>query len=450
MATPTIQQGRLITKRSAIPGTVPTVPAVDDIETFISTDIFKGELFYNIPDNILYTRDNTGIVIIASGGAPITYVYYTENTTPGSEEAKIEVIDGSDSSYVLTQPTQIEINSTDGTNDSSIIVTPTSIDTLSTDGTTNVSNVVSTTSAQISGSDATKINNITVNSPLALPGVAFSSFDLITSNVSAVELDSNNISIVSNDAASVISDRISVDPQVLGNGTGIKSENSTTGEYSQTIHTPTSIDILSSDGTDTTIVTVEPNRIRNSINLGDPSNYEKEVNITTGVVSEQMITSGVGAYTNNVQASQYYFQLNDGAGVIKRIDLDNLSNYIKISSFDGIIFSEITESPGNIKIRSDDGTGLFSFIDETAINLHLQVDSITDSSNIDITDTQIQLNSLSTSISGAITLNTTTGIGAYASDAAAGTAGLVAGDVYQTDGTGSGIFATPGILMVKQ
>lgn len=87
------EQRRLILKRSNIPGTIPTVPAVDNIDTFIATDIFKGELFYNIPDNILYTRDNTGIVIVASGGAPIPYVYYTEDTTPGSEYGQIEVND---------------------------------------------------------------------------------------------------------------------------------------------------------------------------------------------------------------------------------------------------------------------------------------------------------------------------------------------------------------------
>jgi hypothetical protein len=369
MATPTIQQGRLITKRSAIPGTVPTVPAVDDIETFIATDIFKGELFYNIPDNILYTRDNTGIVIISSGSPGPTYVYYTENTTPGSEEAKIEVIDGTDSSYVLTQPTQIEINSTDGTNTTTQLIASNNFNVISSDGTDDC---------------------------------------IIDISFNALSLNSNQ---VTNDVVS----KIDLDPANLAsvNGTYIRTEQISTGDYSQIRIPFDSIVSESTDGTDTTIVSIEPNRIRNSINLGDPSNYEKEVNITTGVVSEQMITSGVGAYTNNVQASQYYFQLNNGAGGIKRIDLDNLSNYINIRSIDNTDMSEVIMSPTDIITSVTDGT---------------------DTTIITQTPTSISIS----------------GIGSYASDAAAGTAGLVAGDVYQTDGTGSGIFATPGILMVKQ
>lgn len=39
---------------------------------------------------------------------------------------------------------------------------------------------------------------------------------------------------------------------------------------------------------------------------------------------------------------------------------------------------------------------------------------------------------------------------AYSSDADAGTGGLVTGDHYQTDGTGSGIFANVGVVMIKQ
>ena len=42
------------------------------------------------------------------------------------------------------------------------------------------------------------------------------------------------------------------------------------------------------------------------------------------------------------------------------------------------------------------------------------------------------------------------GIPAYASDAAAGSAGLTAGAIYQTNGLGTGIFANIGVLMVKQ
>jgi hypothetical protein len=212
MATPTIQQGRLITKRSAIPGTVPTVPAVDDIETFISTDIFKGELFYNIPDNILYTRDNTGIVIIASGGAPITYVYYTENTTPGSEEAKIEVIDGSDSSYVLTQPTQIEINSTDGTDTTTQLIASNNFNVISSDGTDD----------------------------------------------SIIDINFNLLSLNSNQVTNDVLSKIDLDPANLASvdGTYIRTEQISTGEYSQIKIPYNAIILESTDGTNGNILIV--------------------------------------------------------------------------------------------------------------------------------------------------------------------------------------------------
>jgi hypothetical protein len=38
----------------------------------------------------------------------------------------------------------------------------------------------------------------------------------------------------------------------------------------------------------------------------------------------------------------------------------------------------------------------------------------------------------------------------FVSDAAAGTGGLTAGGMYQTQGGGQGIFGTPGIVMIKQ
>jgi len=56
------QFSRILLKRTTTPLETPTVPAVDDINTFITTDIFEGELYYNIPDGILYTRSGVSIV----------------------------------------------------------------------------------------------------------------------------------------------------------------------------------------------------------------------------------------------------------------------------------------------------------------------------------------------------------------------------------------------------
>lgn len=61
-----IQNSRILTKRSTTGGVVPTIPASDDHTdgSWLTTDIYKGELFINLVDGIVYSRDNNGIIII--------------------------------------------------------------------------------------------------------------------------------------------------------------------------------------------------------------------------------------------------------------------------------------------------------------------------------------------------------------------------------------------------
>lgn len=65
-----IEYSRLLMKRSVTPGVVPTVPLTNNLNDFTATDIFEGELFYNIADGILYSRDLSGITAIATPGSP--------------------------------------------------------------------------------------------------------------------------------------------------------------------------------------------------------------------------------------------------------------------------------------------------------------------------------------------------------------------------------------------
>jgi len=57
------QDSRIKIKRSTITGTAPTVPSSNDHTdgTWIATDIYKGELFYNQADNCLWTRSDNGV-----------------------------------------------------------------------------------------------------------------------------------------------------------------------------------------------------------------------------------------------------------------------------------------------------------------------------------------------------------------------------------------------------
>ena len=80
------QDSRIKIKRSTVNSTVPTVPSSSDHTdgTWIATDIYKGELFYNQADGVLWTRGDSGIECI-QGTAKLTIATVDVlhlNTTP--------------------------------------------------------------------------------------------------------------------------------------------------------------------------------------------------------------------------------------------------------------------------------------------------------------------------------------------------------------------------------
>jgi hypothetical protein len=322
MATPTIQSGRLITKRSAIPGTVPTVPAVDDINTFIATDIFKGELFYNIPDNLLYTRDNTGIVTLSGGGGP-TYVYYTEVTTPGSESAQIDVVEGIyNGSFSVIADNNTTASWTDSTNIYQMSLNGSGSSLGATDGTNNNGFTANTSFAQMSALDGTSSGEVIV--------------------------------------------------------------------------TTTQSEIVSTDGT---------NFVQLRTNISGESYWEA----TDGTVSSS---------TFNIS----------GNGNADLVGTDG-------SSINRLQFFTTAGIP-NIALSSTLGTttAAVSCHDNGLLRLRSSNSSLPSSMTIELRPTTLQI----------------AGLAAYADDTDAGTGGLLAGMMYQTDGTGSAPLNVAGIVMIKQ
>ena len=80
------QDSRIKIKRSTITGTVPTVPSSNDHTdgTWIATDIYKGELFFNQADGVLWSRDDNGVTCLGgSASVELTPAQVkTLNTTP--------------------------------------------------------------------------------------------------------------------------------------------------------------------------------------------------------------------------------------------------------------------------------------------------------------------------------------------------------------------------------
>jgi len=80
------QDSRIKIKRSTVTTTVPTVPSSNDHTdgTWIATDIYKGELFYNQADGVLWSRDDNGVSCL--GGSVAVTLSSAQvlalNTTP--------------------------------------------------------------------------------------------------------------------------------------------------------------------------------------------------------------------------------------------------------------------------------------------------------------------------------------------------------------------------------
>jgi hypothetical protein len=57
-----IEYSRMILKRTNTPALVPTAATSTDLNLLGPDEIFEGELFYNIPDEILYCNSSGTIV----------------------------------------------------------------------------------------------------------------------------------------------------------------------------------------------------------------------------------------------------------------------------------------------------------------------------------------------------------------------------------------------------
>jgi hypothetical protein len=80
------QDSRIKIKRSTVTATVPTVPSSNDHTdgTWIATDIYKGELFFNQADGVLWSRDDNGVNCLG-GSVALTIAsadVLTLNSTP--------------------------------------------------------------------------------------------------------------------------------------------------------------------------------------------------------------------------------------------------------------------------------------------------------------------------------------------------------------------------------
>jgi hypothetical protein len=164
--------------------------------------------------------------------------------------------------------------------------------------------------------------------------------DTLSGNISSSIYTPNGITSQANDVASTITDTITLDPQGLGNGTGIKSENTTTGEFSHIQITPSYIQNVVSDGTDTSTLSITKDDITlnpsNGIflstigsatpimNLGLSSTGQVVTGTTGGATEDLATTLAAGNTTGTNDIVISTTQKIDSYGGLSSIEMDKL------------------------------------------------------------------------------------------------------------------------------
>jgi hypothetical protein len=307
-----------------------------------------------------------------------SFVYITENTTTGTltmsapTSITSTVSDGiSDTVETITTPSQVETTSTNGTKTSTETITPVSITSMITDGSFTQSIYIDSQTNKnvieiIKGTDITSIKTQDTGSNgeinmLVTDGINTSNtqqkIDFITSFV----YDSNTD----------IADTISLDPQGLGDGTGIISYDNTNSIYSKTTYIPTQIiNSVSDDGyqmkSSKSIITRPQGNIHQTIFSNNPSvqivedkrgYWTQTSDATTTVIAFTDVDPVIiGSYTASVVQVKAKVRgilddktLGYAAEITSWVRL-NVGSITQIGSVDYVIKSEFTTAASSFVI----------------------------------------------------------------------------------------------------
>jgi hypothetical protein len=219
----------------------------------------------------------------------------------------------------------------------------------------------------------------------------------------------------------------------------------TDGTNTTTINTlsagSATIDILATDGTNTGQVNVYNSVV--ALSMNDFTTFSNNITLNSSITSPY----GLEIYSLNPSTSE-----------VGAINVD--ATVINVSVDDAIDTSTINITPSLIDILTSNATNTAQQTFSSNIELNVTDGTNTNFTQFNIGDTilsvtdgtdtsQVTINAQTITISPSINLSITS-IPAFADDAAAGTAGLLINDVYQTDGTGAAPLNVAGVLMIKQ
>ena len=133
-----VQNSRTLLKRSQISGATPTVKTGSTQHTdgtWVDTDIYPGEIYWNMQDRIMYIgwediSGNTGTDVLVTGAGTGSCVtdFYVENVFPCNNLLNLQATDGTnyDNNINITDSSffGVTLTSTDFTTTSEINITP--------------------------------------------------------------------------------------------------------------------------------------------------------------------------------------------------------------------------------------------------------------------------------------------------------------------------------------
>jgi len=340
----------------------------------------------------------TNIVSLVTDGTYTSQNYINSNTITSTST------DGGSTSSITQTTNEIISSSTDGTNTSSIITETTVKIILSTDG----GDISAGISVDVSGGGSIVLNMIDTtigSSSIDIQPTGITTTSTSTTDISTITLANNNFNVgVSDIDGATSSFYFDANKEIVTIGI----DNLSTGK--------------------TSILTLDPNNVGSAdgsyLYTTDAIGTQSQIKFSLDGISNEYI-NGDNEATIRIQKDYIATQITDGT--------DTGGIALTTTSLGLLTPKTIynAQSNGNLEISCEG-------------DLIIMGDNQNNQTRIDILSNQLQIDIASAGILNII------GLPAFDDDVAAGTGGLVAGNVYQTTGSASSPLDVAGILMIKQ
>jgi hypothetical protein len=359
---------------------------------------------------------------------------YSKLNLNKSTDATLEITDnGINVNTIFLTPTSYDLTTTDGTYNSQYNQTSNAFDFYTTDGTnstnytqTEVDIILTATDATYNSSygfesDSFQFSNTdgTFNTNINTSVIGSATIDMLSTdgtNNGAISVYNSSVQLSMNDS-STYNNNISINSSIsLPFGIQMSSSNPSSSEVGEIDIDAIAINLKVDDGTDNTLTQQTKDYYIFSSNNASSGSY------TNFSIDPAFIAGGSGTSIETNDGVSTSSQVWNGSQL--NLDVTDGVNY------QGTITNLYSSGGGFIRILMET-KNLAGIASGTVI---LNTDLINDKSEFQVDTDKIKFN------------NTP----AFADDADAGTNGLLAGDLYQTDGTGAAPLNVAGIMMIKQ